>query len=86
MDAASWLEATEGWGRAMVSVLDALHAWQAGGRARAATLLAASRELQGRSRAVRADPPRNRWGAAPVRVGDGVVDVFLAEAAARVES
>ncbi|WP_220448061.1 beta-N-acetylhexosaminidase family protein [Nonomuraea diastatica] len=79
-DAASWLDATELWGRAMVAMLDALHARQAGDETKAGALLAESRDLQRQARAVRVSPPRNRWGSAQPQVGDGVLDVFLAEA------
>jgi hyaluronoglucosaminidase len=83
-DAASWLDATELWGRAMVDVLDALQAREAGDEAKAAALLAESRDLQRQARAVRVSPPRNRWGAAQPQIGDGVLDVFLATADARL--
>jgi hyaluronoglucosaminidase len=84
-DAASWLDATELWGRAMTDLLDALQAREAGDEAKAAALLAESRDLQRQARAVRVSPPRNRWGAAQPRIGDGVLDVFLAEAEARLQ-
>ncbi|MFG6194339.1 beta-N-acetylglucosaminidase domain-containing protein [Nonomuraea sp. JJY05] len=84
-DAASWLDATELWGRAMADLLDALQAREAGDEAKAAALLAESRDLQRQARAVRVSPPRNRWGAAQPRIGDGVLDVFLAEAEARLQ-
>ncbi|WP_327583735.1 beta-N-acetylglucosaminidase domain-containing protein [Nonomuraea sp. NBC_00507] len=84
-DAASWLDATELWGRAMVSMLGALDARLAGDEVKSGALLAESRELQAQARAVRVSPPRNRWGAAQVRVGDGVLDVFLTEADARLQ-
>ncbi|MDX3110449.1 beta-N-acetylhexosaminidase family protein [Nonomuraea angiospora] len=84
-DAASWLDATELWGRATVDILDALQAREAGDEAKAAALLAESRELQRQARAVRVSPPRNRWGAAQPQVGDGVLDVFLAAADARLQ-
>ncbi|MFC4006954.1 beta-N-acetylglucosaminidase domain-containing protein [Nonomuraea purpurea] len=80
-DAASWLDATALWGRAMTATLDALQARQAGDEARATTLLAESRDLQRQARAIRVSPPRNRWGAAQPQVGDGVLDVFLTRAA-----
>ncbi|MEU4231607.1 beta-N-acetylglucosaminidase domain-containing protein [Nonomuraea sp. NPDC026600] len=85
-DAASWLDATELWGRAMVTMLDALQAKEAGDETKAGALLAESRELQRQARAVRVSPPRNRWGAAQPQVGDGVLDVFLAAADARLQS
>ena len=84
-DAASWLNATELWGRAMVTMLDALQAKQAGDETKAAALLAESRDLQRQARAVRVSPPRNRWGAAQPQVGDGVLDVFLTDAETRLQ-
>ncbi|MEU6789478.1 beta-N-acetylglucosaminidase domain-containing protein [Nonomuraea angiospora] len=84
-DTASWLDATELWGRAMVDLLDALQAREAGDEAEAAALLAESRDLQRQARAVRVSPPRNRWGAAQPQVGDGVLDAFLAAADARLQ-
>lgn len=83
-DAAPWLDATQLWGRATVTVLDALDAWRAGDRDGAAQLLAASRSFQEQARAVRVDPPRNTWGSAQVKVGDGVLDTFLARAEGRM--
>ncbi|WP_188196555.1 beta-N-acetylhexosaminidase family protein [Nonomuraea sp. SYSU D8015] len=85
VDAASWLDATELWGRAMVAMLGALHAREAGDEATAGALLAESRELQRQARAIRVSPPRNRWGSAEPRIGDGVLDVFLTEAEARLQ-
>ncbi|GAA3211151.1 hypothetical protein [Nonomuraea helvata] len=61
-DAASWLDATGLWGRAMVATLDALRAREAGDESKAGALLAESRELQRQARAIRVSPPRNRWG------------------------
>lgn len=84
-DAASWLDATELWGGAMVTMLGALDARQAGDETKAAALLAESRDLQRQARAVRVSPPRNRWGSAQPQIGDGVLDVFLAEAGARLQ-
>ncbi|MEV0385643.1 beta-N-acetylglucosaminidase domain-containing protein [Nonomuraea sp. NPDC050643] len=83
VDAASWLDATELWGRAMVTMLDSLDARLAGDDAKAAALLSESRDLQRQARAVRVTPPRNRWGSTQPQIGDGVLDVFLTEAATR---
>ncbi len=80
VDAAPWLDATQLWGEAMVTMLDALHAREQGDREKSEQLLAESKQLQEQARSVRVDPPRNRWGKAPVKVGDGVLDTFLAEA------
>ncbi|MGP3961746.1 beta-N-acetylglucosaminidase domain-containing protein [Nonomuraea sp. 3N208] len=84
-DAAPWLTATELWGRAMVAMLDALEARQAGDTTRADALLADSRELQQQARAVRVSPPRNTWGSVQPKVGDGVLDVFLVQADVRIQ-
>ncbi|MER6948249.1 beta-N-acetylglucosaminidase domain-containing protein [Nonomuraea sp. NPDC000554] len=84
-DAASWLNATELWGRATVTMLDALKARDAGDESRAEALLADSRDLQRQARAVRVDPPRNTWGSVQPKVGDGVLDVFLVQADIRLQ-
>ncbi|MFF4148050.1 beta-N-acetylglucosaminidase domain-containing protein [Streptomyces sp. NPDC001698] len=84
-DAAPWLDATELWGRAMVAMLDALQARQGGDETKAAALLTDSRELQRQARAIRVNPPRNRWGSVQPKVGDGVVDVFLTRADVRLQ-
>jgi hyaluronoglucosaminidase len=83
-DAAPWLDATELWGRATVAMLDALEARQAGDDTKADAFLADSRDLQQQARAVRVNPPRNRWGSVQPQVGDGVLDTFLAQADARL--
>ncbi|WP_405683848.1 beta-N-acetylglucosaminidase domain-containing protein [Streptomyces sp. NBC_00057] len=79
-DAGPWLDATRLWGDAAVTMLDALDAWSAGDKDTAAQLLAASRRLREQARAVRVDPPRNTWGSVQPKVGDGVLDTFLAQA------
>ncbi len=84
-DAAPWLDATALWGGAAVTMLDALDAWSAGDKDTAARLLAASQGLQNQARAVRVDPPRNSWGSVRPKVGDGVLDTFLAQAASRMQ-
>ncbi|WLQ39174.1 beta-N-acetylglucosaminidase domain-containing protein [Streptomyces laculatispora] len=83
-DAGPWLDATALWGRATVTVLDALDAWSSGDKDTAAQLLAESGRLQEQARAVRVDPPRNSWGSVQPKVGDGVLDAFLAQAAGRM--
>ncbi|MEJ1199925.1 MULTISPECIES: beta-N-acetylglucosaminidase domain-containing protein [unclassified Streptomyces] len=85
VDAAPWLDATELWGRAMVTMLDALDARQAGDKETSDRLLAESNELQQRARAVRVDPPRNSWGKVRPKVGDGVLDTFLVQADVRLQ-
>ncbi|MFI8306659.1 beta-N-acetylglucosaminidase domain-containing protein [Streptomyces sp. NPDC085927] len=84
VDAAPWLDATELWGEAMVTMLDALAARQAGDEETSDRLLAESDELQQRARAVRVDPPRNSWGEVQPKVGDGVLDAFLVQAELRL--
>ncbi|WTD04800.1 beta-N-acetylglucosaminidase domain-containing protein [Streptomyces albidoflavus] len=83
-DATPWLDATALWGRATVTMTDALDAWQRGDRDRARELAADSQTLQDQARAVRVDPPRNSWGKAQPKIADGVLDTFLTEAAARL--
>jgi hyaluronoglucosaminidase len=85
VDAAPWLDATELWGRAMVTMLDALAARQAGDEETSDRLLAASESLQEQARGVRVDPPRNSWGKAQPKVGDGVLDAFLVQAGVRLQ-
>ncbi|GAA2918842.1 beta-N-acetylglucosaminidase domain-containing protein [Streptomyces mexicanus] len=83
-DAASWLDATQLWGKAMVVMLDALSARSAGDTDKAQALLAESGDLQARARAVRIQPARNTWGSVQPKVGDGVLDTFLSDAAGQV--
>ncbi|MFC7813976.1 discoidin domain-containing protein [Streptomyces sp. NPDC057367] len=84
-DAAPWLDATELWGTAMVRMLDALAARQAGDKETSDRLLAESDEPQRQARAVRTDPPRNSWGPVQPKVGDGVLDTFLFQAGLRLQ-
>ncbi|MFH9729288.1 beta-N-acetylglucosaminidase domain-containing protein [Streptomyces sp. NPDC017260] len=84
VDAADWLDATELWGKAMVTMLDALAARQAGDKEASDRLLAESNELQRQARAVRVDPPHNSWGKVQPKVGDGVLDSFLVRADVRL--
>ncbi|WP_217383578.1 beta-N-acetylglucosaminidase domain-containing protein [Streptomyces sp. NK08203] len=83
-DAAPWLDATALWGRATVTMTDALDAWHRGDQDRARELAEESRDLQDQARAVRVDPPRNSWGKVQPKIADGVLDTFLTEAAARL--
>ncbi|MBK3592089.1 MULTISPECIES: hypothetical protein [Streptomyces] len=82
--AAPWLDATELRGGDAVTMTDALDAWQSGDRAKARRLVTESEALRERARAVRVDPPRNSWGVVEPKVGDGVLDVFLSQAADRM--
>lgn len=84
-DAAPWLDATALWGQAMVATLDALSARLEGDALQAAALADQSVALQDQAGAVRVVPARNRWGEAPVKVADGVLDTFLFEAGLRLE-
>ncbi|RII17868.1 O-GlcNAcase NagJ precursor [Streptomyces sp. YIM 130001] len=81
VDAAPWLDATELWGGAMVKTVDALSARDSGDTERAEQLLSESAELEKKARALLVDPPRNSWGKVMPKVGDGVLDTFLAKAA-----
>ncbi|MFI8951010.1 beta-N-acetylglucosaminidase domain-containing protein [Streptomyces sp. NPDC053750] len=85
VDAGPWLDATELWGKSMVTMLDALAARQAGHKETSDRLLAESNDLQQRARAVRVDPPRNSWGKVQPKVGDGVLDAFLVQADVRLQ-
>ncbi|MGW0698953.1 hypothetical protein ACWD0A_06390 [Streptomyces sp. NPDC002867] len=82
-DAAPWLDATELWGRATVTMLDALDAWRAGRQGKGGPTAHRIAEPAGAgSRGV--DPPRNTRGKAQVKVGDGVLDTFLVQAEGRM--
>ncbi|WP_198671390.1 beta-N-acetylglucosaminidase domain-containing protein [Desertihabitans aurantiacus] len=80
-DAAPWLTATERWAAATLTMLDALDARLAGDADAAAALVERSAQAQQQAAAVLVDPPDNRWGRAPVKIADGVLDRFLVEAA-----
>ncbi|MFE7387576.1 hypothetical protein [Streptomyces sp. NPDC057582] len=54
------------------------------GDGEAQKLLDESKSLQTQARAVRVVPARNTWGSVQPKVGDGVLDTFLAAAAAEV--
>jgi hyaluronoglucosaminidase len=78
-DCAPWLDATALWGRAFVRTLDGLGARVAGDRAAASAALADADALAGQAAAIRTIPGETR-PEGPVRVGDGVLDSFLAAA------
>ncbi|MVA75677.1 hyaluronidase [Auraticoccus sp. F435] len=84
-DAEPWLTATRLWGEATLALLDALQARLDGDEEQAAALAGRSEQLQRQAAAVRVEPPENTWGAAPVRIADGVLDVFLVEAGLALE-
>jgi hyaluronoglucosaminidase len=79
-DARPWLDATDLWARSLLQTLDALQAQVAGDSARARTLRESAEDLATQAADVRVDPPDNRWGAARVKIADGVLDVFLQSA------
>ncbi|MFD6136821.1 beta-N-acetylglucosaminidase domain-containing protein [Isoptericola sp. NPDC060257] len=83
-DAAPWLDANDLWGDAFLATLDAAEADLRGDTARRDALLARADAAAEAAAQVIVDPPDNRWGAAPVKLGDGVLDVFLEDLAARL--
>ena len=78
-DCAPWLDATALWGQALVATLDGLAAGLAGDAAGASAAQATADELAARAGAIRTIPGETR-PEGPVRVGDGVLDAFIAEA------
>ena len=79
-DASPWLDATTLWGRATVQLLDALQARLDGDKATADRLAGESDANAAKAAKVLVDPPDNRWGKAPVKIADGVLDTFLFKA------
>lgn len=78
-DAAPWLDANELWGDAFLATLDAAEADLDGDTDARDSLLAEAQESADAAAEVIVDPPDNRWGAAPVKLGDGVLDTFLVD-------
>jgi hyaluronoglucosaminidase len=78
-DAGPWLEALDGWGAAFVATLDALEARRAGDEGTAAAKFTESSRLVAQAGAVHTIEGETR-PQGPVRVADGVLDTFLAEA------
>ncbi|MFD6177287.1 MULTISPECIES: beta-N-acetylhexosaminidase family protein [unclassified Isoptericola] len=76
-DARPWLDADDLWGDAFVATLDAAQADVDGDDAARDALLARAKESADSAAKVLVDPPDNRWGVAPVKLGDGVLDTFL---------
>ena len=76
-DASPWLDATTLWGQATVQLLDALQARLDGDKATADRLAGESDANAATAAKVLVDPPDNRWGKAPVKIADGVLDTFL---------
>ncbi len=79
-DSGPWLDATALWGQALVASLDAVAAGLAGDAAGAAAARAPVADLVSRAAAVRTIPGETK-PEGPVRVGDGVLDSFIAETA-----
>jgi hyaluronoglucosaminidase len=77
-DSAPWLDALTLWGGALVITLDGLRARQDGNEDRAGQLFAEAADLAGRAAGIETIPGETR-PRGPVRVGDGVLDTFLAE-------
>jgi hyaluronoglucosaminidase len=80
-DAQPWLDATALWGQALVASLDALEAQIAGDVAGAQARFADADALADQAGAIETIPGETR-PQGPVRVGDGVLDVFIAGAQA----
>jgi hyaluronoglucosaminidase len=78
-DCGPWLDATELWGRALVTTLDGLAARVAGDPAGAEAQMAAADALVVQAQAIQTVPGET-GPQGPVRVGDGVLDAFLADA------
>jgi hyaluronoglucosaminidase len=77
-DAASWLDATDLWGQSFTTTLDAVDAQLSGDHARAVRLRDDAEQTADEAAAVRVQPAENTWGAAPVKIADGVLPPFLA--------
>ncbi|HYZ98211.1 MAG TPA: beta-N-acetylglucosaminidase domain-containing protein, partial [Acidimicrobiales bacterium] len=78
-DAKPWLDATDLWGEALVATLDALGARVQGDTAGAERLFDRATDLADRAGRIETIPGETR-PQGPVRVADGVLDEFLAEA------
>jgi hyaluronoglucosaminidase len=79
-DCRPWLDAAELWGQALVARLDGIAAALAGDTAGASAARAEVDDLVARAGAIRTVPGET-LPQGPVRVGDGVLDAFLAETA-----
>ena len=80
-DARPWLDATALWGQALVATLDALDAQIAGDGAGADARFADAAALADRAAAIHTIPGETR-PQGPVKVADGVLDAFIADAPA----
>ncbi len=85
-EAEPWLNATDLWGTSLQTMLDALEADLHGEHDRAVQLLSDSEELADQAQQIVVTPPVNRWGEAPVKIADGVLDEFLASAAEEIRN
>jgi hyaluronoglucosaminidase len=79
-DCGPWLDATELWGQALVATLDALEARVDGDPDAAEAHWAAADDLVANAEAIQTLPAEAAQPG-PVRVADGVLDTFLADAA-----
>jgi len=77
-DCAPWLDALALWGKTFMLTLDGLQARLNGNEDRAVRLFAEAADLAERAAAIETIPGETR-PQGPVRVGDGVLDVFLTE-------
>jgi hyaluronoglucosaminidase len=80
-DARPWLDATALWGQALVATLDALDARIAGDGAGGDAGFADAAALADRAGAIHTIPGETR-PQGPVKVADGVLDAFIADAPA----
>jgi hyaluronoglucosaminidase len=80
-DARPWLDATALWGQALIATLDALDAQVAGDDSSAQARFDDADALADRAAAIETIPGETR-PQGPVRVGDGVLDEFIAGARA----
>lgn len=78
-DSGPWLEATDLWGDAFLSTVDGLRARAEGDQARADERFAAAAELAGQAGRIQTTPGEPRTPG-PVRLADGVLDVFIQQA------
>nr|WP_246331230.1 beta-N-acetylglucosaminidase domain-containing protein [Saccharopolyspora hordei] len=78
-DAAPWLDATDLWGAALLASLDGLQARADGDEGAAEREFAEAADLARRAGEIQTIPGETR-PQGPVRVGDGVLDTFIADA------
>ncbi|WP_222870737.1 beta-N-acetylglucosaminidase domain-containing protein [Micromonospora sp. MP36] len=83
-DVNNWLDATDLWGRALVASVNALAARHDGNTAAADALVNEARTLRTEAGLIRAPKGENRYDGV-VKIGDGVLDAFLDEAARRIQ-